>query len=241
MTEEQTQEHSQTSQQVPEETSQETSLEQSSEQSPTPDVQAQMAQMATAIQTIAQSQSQLNETAQSIMKAQQPQQRYLNQVEQGTQTQQPTSYDDMTQGEMAQAILGQVSNAIAASGSQLGDMVRTINSDWPGFQPGMREGMQGMMGQGLSFNEAYTKMTKLSAAQKQAEPEGTSQEDIDSKVAAGVKAVLQKRRAFNAGAAGKPGRSDSGEATLTPAERFDRDFDTIADGGELDKEFTRGL
>ncbi len=121
-------------------------------------------------------------------------------------------------------------------------MVQTVNADWPGFQPGMREGIQGMLQQGMSFPDAYKKMTELTAAQAKSEPEGTSKADIDAKVAAGIKVELDRQRAIRAGAAEKPGRGDAEKGKMSPREQFSANYQkAVVEGQELDPEFARGL
>lgn len=216
---------------------------------PTSDqVQAQMAQMAEAIAAIAQSQQQLNQTAQELMRNSQPQQQYLNSLEQGqVPSQQPlTDWDQMTQAQMAEAIFQQMGEAMNRASSQYGQMLKTILPEHEVWKPEIRDKVGQLMQRGVPFEEAYKVVKAESQTQQQTttQPDGkdNGSQGIEAEINKRVQAELTKRRANIASAAGRPGMTAAEAVKLPPQEQFHQDWQKhVVEGQALPADTTRGL
>jgi len=212
----------------------------------TPDlIQQQMAQMAQAISAIAESQQKLNQTAEAIMQQSQPEQRYLSSLEQQNlqqpQQQQLMGWDDMTQAQMAEAIMGVISQNMARAGSQYGEMLKTILPEHEVWAPEFRDNMAKHLKEGIPFEKAY-QLVKNKNQQSVAKTPEEVQTDIDTRVKAELDKRETARRARLAGVGAQPGRNATEAATLSPREQLHQDYQRqVVEGQPPEAETVRGL
>ena len=207
--------------------------------SETLDLTEQMQKLAETVGTLAQSQAEFQKQALEYVQAQQPDQRYLSSLEQGQAlTGQPQDIDMMTQSELYQHMMTEVSRALGNAGSQYGTILQTILPEHEVWKPEIRKEMGDMISKGVPFDKAYELVkakNKPAAAQ--------TPEEIQAAINKGVQAEIDRReRAKNASVAEKPGRTGAEKAQLSPRELLRQQYqELVIEGKTPDPKFTKGL
>lgn len=193
-----------------------------------------------AIAMLAESQKQLNETAQKLMQGPSPEARYLSELEQNRTPPQQTDFNLMDNAELVRTLEEKHQRDLSIMAAQFGQMLKATNPNWDGWK--FKEAIGGLMSQGLPFEQAYSKVKELSLTTAKESAGGNEEERIKKEVETRLAAIDQRRRASRASAAEKPGSSGTPGPKLNHIEQFNQDWeDYVEEGKEIPAELTRGL